>query len=59
VDCFLACHVTKFEPKYTANPPVDFLSSIMPAQSASAKVLTRVDFLMYVNAQVNILFHIP
>src|SRR4051812_21730733 len=44
VACFLALQDIRLEPKYTAKPPVDFLSSTHPAQSASKKSLMRVDF---------------
>jgi hypothetical protein len=39
----LAHHDIKLGSKKTANPPVDFLSSEQPAQSASEKALTRMD----------------
>jgi hypothetical protein len=41
--CFLAHHDIKFGPKNIANPPVDFRSSMHPAQSASEKALTIID----------------
>jgi hypothetical protein len=40
---FLACQKTRLDLKNTAKPPVDFLSSMLPVQSASKKALTRVD----------------
>jgi hypothetical protein len=40
---FLALHEIKFGPKKIAKPPVERLSSISPAQSASEKTLRRVD----------------
>jgi hypothetical protein len=43
VACFLALQEIKFGPKKTAKPPVERLSSISPAQSASEKALRRVD----------------
>ena len=43
VGCFLALHDMRFFPKNMANPPVDRLSSIHPAQSASEKALIKVD----------------
>jgi hypothetical protein len=43
VFCFFAHQDIKFGPKKTAKPPVDFLSSEQPAQSASENALTRVE----------------
>jgi hypothetical protein len=43
VFCFLAHQDIKLGPKKIAKPPVDFLSSEQPAQSASENVLTRVE----------------
>lgn len=43
VACFLALHDARLESKNIANPSVDLLSSILPAQSASEKPLTRLD----------------
>jgi hypothetical protein len=43
VFCFLALHEMRFDPRNTANPPVDLLSSTLPVQSASEKALTRVN----------------
>jgi hypothetical protein len=43
VACFLALQEIKLGPKYTANPPVDLLSSTHPAQSASEKALTNIE----------------
>lgn len=42
VACFFAHHDIRFGPKKTANPLVERLSSIHPAQSESEKALTRV-----------------
>jgi hypothetical protein len=43
VACFLAFYEIRFDPTYTAKPPVDLLSSRQPAQSASEKALTIVE----------------
>jgi len=42
VACFLGLHDTRFEPKITAKPPIDLLSSRNPTESASKKALTSV-----------------
>jgi hypothetical protein len=40
---FLALHEIRLRPRKAAKPPVDFLSSMHPAQSVSEKALTMVD----------------
>jgi hypothetical protein len=45
VACFHALQDIRLEPKKMAKPPVDRLSSILPAQSASENALTRNEFL--------------
>jgi hypothetical protein len=40
---FFACQEIRLDPKNTAKSPLDFLSSMHPAQSASEKALTRVE----------------
>jgi hypothetical protein len=41
--CFLAYQEMRLGPKNTAKPPVDFQSSVHPAQSASENALTIVE----------------
>ena len=53
VACFFAFQDMRLEPKKTANPPVDLLSSAHPAQSASEKALTVVE------GDLHILSHVP
>ena len=43
VACFLALQDIRLGPKYTAKPPVDLLSSMQPAQSASENALTKIE----------------
>jgi hypothetical protein len=44
VACSRALQEIRLEPKNTANPPVERLSSILPAQSASEKHLLQKSF---------------
>jgi hypothetical protein len=46
VTCFRALQEIRLEPKNTANPPVERLSSILPAQSTSEKALTTNEFFL-------------
>jgi hypothetical protein len=41
--CFLAHEDIRLDPTNTAKPPVDLLSSTLPAQSAYEKALTSVE----------------
>ena len=43
VACFLALHEIRFGPRKTTKLPVDLLSSVQPAQSASENPLTNRD----------------
>jgi hypothetical protein len=43
VGCFLEIQAMRFDPRNTACPPVDRRSSGHPAQSASAKPLSKKD----------------
>jgi hypothetical protein len=43
VDCFLALHKIRFDPRKIAKPPIYLLSSRHPAQSASEKPLTSIE----------------
>jgi len=46
IACFLAFQETRFDPRNIAKPPVDRLSSRLPAQSASLKPLTMRDVVL-------------
>jgi hypothetical protein len=53
VACFRALQEIRLEPKNTAKPPVDRLSSTLPAQSASENALTRKEFFFVISSLIS------